>query len=70
VLLVGRLPGDQVATTPCDYDAWWLRPGQAFISHPLADGDVAWEAVVNTSLLGPGSGYRSVRAAGGGGQGS
>jgi hypothetical protein len=69
VLLVGRLPGDQVATTPCDYDAWWLRPGQAFISHPLADGDVAWEAVVNTSLLGPGSGYRSVRAAGGGGAG-
>lgn len=58
VLFVGRLPGDQVSTTPIDYDAWWLRPGQAFISHPLADGDVAWEAVVNTSLLGPDSGFR------------
>ena len=62
MLFVGRLPGDQVATTPCDFDAWWLRPGEAFISHPLADGDVAWEAVVNTSMLGPDSGYRCVGA--------
>ncbi len=64
VLFVGRLPGDQVATTPCDYDAWWLRPGEAFISHPLGQ-DVAWEAVVNTSTLGQDSGYRCVGACGG-----
>ncbi len=62
MLFVGRLPGDQVSTTPIDYDAWWLRPGQAFISHPLADGDVAWEAVVNTSLLGHDKGFRCAAA--------
>lgn len=51
VLWVGRLPGDQVATTPCDHQAWWVQPGQAFISHPMKDGDVAWEAAVNVKIL-------------------
>lgn len=54
---MGRLPGDYLSTTPLDYNAWWVRPGQAFVSHPLANGDVAWEAVVSTAEL-QARGYR------------
>jgi 2-polyprenyl-6-methoxyphenol hydroxylase-like FAD-dependent oxidoreductase len=48
---VGRLPGDSVSTTPTDHEAWWVQPGQAFVSHPLKGGDVAWEALASANAL-------------------
>lgn len=48
---LGRLPGDLLATTPSDYEAWWLAPGQVFSSQPVSDGDVAWEAMVQDNKL-------------------
>ncbi|KXZ55878.1 hypothetical protein GPECTOR_2g1429 [Gonium pectorale] len=43
---LGRLPGDDVPSLPLDFNAVWLSPGRTFLSHSLAGGDVAWEAVV------------------------
>ncbi|KAF6254780.1 hypothetical protein COO60DRAFT_286528 [Scenedesmus sp. NREL 46B-D3] len=40
-----------MSTIPGDFEAWWLGPGLAFNSHPLSNGDVAWEAQVNSSSL-------------------
>ncbi len=51
VRFMGRLDGHQVSTTPLDYSAWWIKRGQVFVSHPLADGDVAWEALVTDREL-------------------
>uniref|UniRef100_A0A383WJX5 FAD-binding domain-containing protein n=1 Tax=Tetradesmus obliquus TaxID=3088 RepID=A0A383WJX5_TETOB len=48
---VGRLPGDLMSSIPGDFEAWWLGPGLAFNSHPLSNGDVAWEAQVSSSSL-------------------
>ncbi|EFJ50827.1 hypothetical protein VOLCADRAFT_88147 [Volvox carteri f. nagariensis] len=42
---LGRLPGDDVPSLPLDFNAVWLSPGRTFLSHSLAGGDVAWEAV-------------------------
>ncbi|PNH11296.1 hypothetical protein TSOC_001916, partial [Tetrabaena socialis] len=43
---LGRLPGDDVPSLPLDFNAVWLSPGRTFLSHSLAGGDIAWEAVV------------------------
>lgn len=43
---LGRLAGDDVPSLPLDFNAVWLSPGRTFLSHSLAGGDVAWEAVV------------------------
>ncbi len=48
---LGRLPGDDVPSLPLDFNAVWLSPGRTFLSHSLAGGDVAWEAVVTDGDL-------------------
>ncbi|KAG2500913.1 hypothetical protein HYH03_001672, partial [Edaphochlamys debaryana] len=54
---LGRLPGDDVPSLPLDFNAVWLSPGRTFLSHSLAGGDVAWEAVVTDPDL-RASGFR------------
>ncbi|KAL6749175.1 hypothetical protein V8C86DRAFT_1052312 [Haematococcus lacustris] len=48
---VGRLDGHHVSTTPLDFEALWVKKGQVFVSHPLINGDVGWEAVVGDREL-------------------
>lgn len=48
----GRLAGDQLCTIPGgNVAAWWTAHGQVFSCHPLAGGDVAWEAVLQGDAL-------------------